>query len=239
MTRRLPLLRILLTAHLSFAAILWAVILLGTFAILAVIQVSSPWDVDRSIWHYAATQTTRWIPFALGIDAITTYLRPHLAHGRPRREFLAQLWPYFACLAMLLGLLVTFGYLIERWVYAGPGWSQTLLFAALFGDAHNYAGVLGAYTLTFLLWAVAGSLLAAAFLRNVLLGLILVPFAGALVAPSEFLVGLNGVPQFTELLEELDFPQNLGVVLSPAGLVLAGLAMWAILRRMPLRPRVT
>lgn len=238
MTKRLPMLRILLTAHLSFAVMIWAVMLVGTAVIMAVIEVSSGWDVDRSVWHYAATQVSRWIVFFCGIDAMTTYLRLHVAHGRTRGDFLRSLWPYFAGLAAPLGLLVTSGYLIERAVYALPGWRQEIMFAASFGDADNYLGIFGAYTLTLVLFAMAGALLAVAFLRSVLLGVMLIPFGLALVAPSEVLVGLNGVPQFTELLEELEWPQNLGVVLSPAGLVLAGVAIWAIVRRMPLRPSV-
>jgi hypothetical protein len=231
-------LRILLTAHLSFAAIVWAVMLVGTFAILAIMHVGGPAHIDRSIWHYTATQVTRWLAFFCGIDAITTYLRLHVAHGRTRGEFLRQLWPYLVGLAAPLGLATTLGYLTERGVYALGGWRQNIAFKASFGEADNYLGIFGAYTLTLVLFAMAGSLLAVAFTRGVLLGLVLVPFGVLIIAPSEILVGLNGVPRFTELLEELEFPQNLGVALSPAILALAGLAMWAIVRRMPLRPKV-
>lgn len=235
---RLPVLRALLTAHLSLVAIVWVIMILGTHVILAVYELSSPADMDRSIWHYAATQVSRWLAFFCGIDAITTYLRLHVAHGRTRGDFLRQLWPYFIGLAAPLGLLLTLGYLVERLAYGFAGGKQHIMFAASFGDAGNYPGIFGAYTLTMVLFAVTGSLLAVAFTRNVLLGLALIPFAVVLVAPSEVLVGLNGIPKFTELLEELDFPQGLVVALSPAGVVLAGVVIWGLMRRMPLRPRV-
>jgi hypothetical protein len=238
MTKRLPTLRILLTAHLSFAAIVWTVMLVGTFAILAAIHVTTGWDADRSVWHYMATQVSRWVAFFCGIDAIVSYLRPHVAHGRTRKDFLRQLWPYFVGLAAPLGLLITLGYLVERGVYGIPGWSQKIMFKASFGGAGNYLGIFGAYTLTLVLFAMAGALLAAAFSRGVLLGLVLIPFGVLLIAPSEVLVGLNGVPRFTELLEDLEFPQTLSIALAPPALVLAAVAMWAIVRRMPLLPKV-
>jgi hypothetical protein len=235
---RLPMLRTLLTAHLSFVAIVWVIMMLGTYVILAVHDMGSPVDMDRSIWHYVATQVSRWLAFFCGIDAITTYLRLHVAHGRTRGDFLRQLWPYFVGLAAPLALLLTVGYLAERLVYGLAGGRQAIVLATSFGDAGNYPGIFGAYTLTMGLFAVAGSLLAVAFTRNVLLGLALIPFGVVLIAPSEVLVGLNGIPLFAKMFEELNYPRSLVVTLSLAGVVLAGVAIWALMRRMPVRPRV-
>jgi hypothetical protein len=228
--------RVLLTSHLWFAALIWVAILAVSALVTTGIAI---WGhVDRSVWHYPAAQLTRWFAIALGIDAINTYLRLHLAHGRTRRDFLRQLWPYLACLAVGLALLVVLGFLLERGVYALAGWPHHTVFPTSFGSTGNVLGMVGAFTLMLLLWTVAGALFATAFTRNFLLGLLTIPFVLVIVSPSDHLVGTFGVPVIQEVVSALDLPPLTGIVTSLVWVVAGCAAVWGIARDMPLRPRV-
>ncbi|MBB4904159.1 hypothetical protein [Actinophytocola algeriensis] len=236
MTARWPLLRVLLTSHVSFLFILWLPAMLVSAAILAGVAL---WGtVDQSIWHYVATQVPRWVVLGLGVDAATTYLRLNLAHGRTRRDFLRQLWPYLAGLAVALAAMITIAYQIERGAFAMAGWHHRTPFATLFGDTGNVLGLLGVFTLMFLLWSIAGAMIAAGFTRNILLGFATIPLGLLIVAPSEVLVGLNGVPLFDTLTEPLRFPLLTAVAVCLGGAVVGCAATWGIVRDIPVRAKV-
>lgn len=236
MTARLPLLRVLLTSHVTFLFVLWLPTMVVSAAILAGVGL---WGtVDQSIWHYVATQVPRWVVVGLGVDAVTTYLRMNIAHGRTRRDFLRQLWPYFAALAVALAAMVTTAYQIERGVFAIFGWHHRLPFATLFGDTGNVPGLVGVFTLMFLLWSVAGVMIAAGFTRNMLLGFATIPLGLLIVAPSEVLVGLNGVPLFDTLTEPLRFPLLTAVAVCLGGAALGCAVIWGIVRDIPVRAKV-
>lgn len=237
MTGRWQLLRVLLTAHVSYALILAVPVALLAALIVGGIAIWG--DVDRSVWHYLATQAPRWLALGLGVDAVTTYLRVNLAHGRTRRDFLRQLGPYFAGLAIGLAAIVTTGYQVERALYAVFGWDQRLEFPTTFGDTGNVPGMLGAYSLSLLLWVIAGTMIAAAFTRNVLIGALTVLLGLVLVAPTEALVGLNGTPLFEKLTEHLAFPVATTVAVCLVGAALQYAATWGIVRDIPLRVKVT
>lgn len=234
---RWPMLGILLTAHLSFVLILWLLLVVVSGGITLGIAIWG--NVNQSIWHYVATQVPRWFALGLGIDAITTYLRLHVAHGNTRRDFARQLWPYAAAQAGALALLMAAGYLVERGVYALADWPHHLKYGAMFGSPGNVPGIVGSFTLALLPWTVAGALFAAAFLRNVLLGLITIPFGLLILTPAESMVGTDGLPLVRRLTETLALPSLTVVLLGVAGVLLGCAALWAIVRDIPLRPRVT
>lgn len=236
MTARWPMLRVLLSAHVGLSIILWLPAMVLSALILAGVGI---WGtVDRSIWHYIAAQVPRWFALSLGVDAITTYLRLNLAHGRTRREFLRQLWPYFVGLAAAIAVLVTITYQLERGVFALLGWDHRLAEPAQFGGTGNILGILGTYTLMFLLWTAAGAMIAAGFTRNVLLGVVTIPIGLLIVAPTEVVAGINGVPLFNRLTDQLDFPMLTTIAVSLGGGVLACAVTWSIVRDIPVREKV-
>lgn len=237
MTGRWQLLRILLTAHVTYALIL-AVPVMVLFALI-VGGIALWGEVDRSIWHYLATQAPRWLALGLGVDAVVTYLRINLAHGRTRRDFLRQLGPYFVGLAVGLGVIVTLCYQVERALYAIFGWDQRLVFPTTFDGTGDIAGMLGAYSVSLLPWALAGAMITAAFMRNVVVGVLSVLFGLVLAAPTEALVGLNGTPLFENLTEHLAFPVATTVAVCLVGAALQYAATWGIVRDIPLRVKVT
>jgi hypothetical protein len=236
MTKRWGTLRILLTAHWWFVALAFVVLFVGTALVTVVVSV---WvDVNASIWHFVASQWTQWVVFGLGTDVISTYLRVHVAHGRTRRDFLRQLAPYFVGVAGLFGLLVAIGYLLERGLYAALGWRQSFPDPGVFDTPGDFFGLAGGFAVTFLLWLLGGALLTAAFNRNVLLGLVLIPFGLLLASLGELLVGRSLIPLFhvAELLRLDGFPRvAVGVALLAAA---CGL-LWGIVRDIPVRVKVT
>jgi hypothetical protein len=236
MTARWPLLRVLLTGHVAYIVLSWLVFLAVSAVILTGVALWG--QVGNSVWHYLVTQVPRWFALGLGIDVITTYLRLHIAHGRTRRDFLRQLLPYFPCFAVCFAALVTIGYQLERGVYALAGWEHRTAFPTLFGDTGNVLGMLGVFTLMLMLWSIAGVMIAAGFTRDMFLGFVTIPFGLLIVAPSEVLVGLNGVPLFDRLTEPLQLPLLTAVAVGLGGGVLGCAAVWGIVRDMPMRPKV-
>lgn len=236
-TSRWPTFRVMLTAHLAFALLVALVIAVGTAAVTAGLAV---WGhVDRSIWHYGVTQILRWFVLALGVDAITTYLRLQIAHGRTRGDFLRQLWPYLVALATSFALLVAVGYLVEGGVYSLADTPHALPTPTMFGTTGNIPGIIGAFALMFLLWVIAGVLLAAAFTRNFLLGLLTVPVGLLIVVPSELLAGTTWVPLLQNLPEAWQLSTTTSVLLGLVAIAVGVTAIWGIVRDMPMRPRVT
>lgn len=236
MTARWPVLRVMLSAHVGLSIILWVPAMALSALILTGIGI---WGtVDRSIWHYLASQGPRWFALSLGVDAITTYLRLNLAHGRTRREFLRQLWPYFVGLAVALAVLVTITYQIERGAFELLGWEHSMADPAQFGDTANIPGILGVYTLMFLLWTAGGAMIAAGFTRNVILGAATIPIGLLIVAPTELVAGINGVALFNRLTGQLDAPMLTTIAVSLGGAALACAVTWAIVRDMPVREKV-
>jgi hypothetical protein len=229
---RRPTLRILVRAHLSFLMIIW----LALAVISALISTGlSRWDpLHDSTWYTVGTQVPRWFLLGLGVDAITTYLRLHIAHGRTRRDFLRQLWPYALVLSAASGLLAAVGFFVESAAYGLTRLPAGLVFA----DTTAFFAIFGAYALVFLLWTAVGVLLGAAFVHNALLGVATIPLAVLVVLPGEMLLRVNGVPLFADLSTRLDLPVLANVGLAAGTLALAGAAVWAISRDMPMRPKV-
>lgn len=237
MNRLWPTFRIMLAGHLWFMSFLWLGLLVLTAGITAGIAI---WGtVDRSVWHYMSTQVMRWIVAGLGYDAIVTYLRLSVANGRTRKDFLRQLFPYLAVLAVASALMTTIGYQIERGVYALAGWPHELTTPTTFGTTGNIPGIIGSFAFMFALWAVAGAMFTAAYQRHVLLGLLAIPLAFAIISPGEYVAGTDGVPFVQDMTEALLLPAAASIGFGLLAMVVGGAAIWGIVRDMPLRPRVT
>jgi hypothetical protein len=236
MNRLWPTLRTMLTAHLWFMSFLWLGLLVLTAGIVGGIAI---WGtVDRSVWHYMSTQVMRWIVAGLAYDAITTYLRLSIANGRTRKDFLRQLFPYLAVLAVATALMATIGYQVERGVYALADWPQEMMNPTMFGTTGNIAGIIGAFTLMFALWAVVGAMFTAAYNRHALLGLLAIPLAFAIISPGEYVAGTDGVPFLQDVTEALLLPDAASIGFGLLGMVVGSVAIWGIVRDTPVRPRV-
>lgn len=235
--RRWPTLGVLLTGHLAFAVLAWLVLVAGIAVVTTAIAIGA--QPDRSVWHYVATQVPRWFALGLGVDAIVTYLRLHLSHGRTRKDFLRQLMPYLVVLPVGMAVLVSLGYLAERGVYALTGWSQNIPANVLFDSTANVPGMMAAFSLQLLPWTVAGALLGAAFMRSMSLGFLTIPVAFGMVALNELLMGVKSGPFFREVVQVWRLELGTSLSLTVAAAVLGAAFIWGIVRDIPLRPRVT
>ncbi len=230
-----PLLRILLTSHLSFLALLWVLFTVGIGLVIGGVALATPGRPD-SIWHHAAAQAPRWLLFGLGIDAVNTHLRLQLAHGGTRRSYLGQTTAYTVVLGGAAAALITVGYLAERGLYALLGWPQRLSGESLFATAGQYHVIFGTYWLTFLMWTVAGTLIALGFFRWNMGGVLTIPIGLLLVVPAIVAVGNSGLPLISR--EAAGHNPSIGVLLIAfAALFAAGIALiWAIVRNVPMKP---
>jgi hypothetical protein len=227
---------ILLSAHVTFVLILWLV--LGVVSALITTGIGVFGYVPESIWDYVATQVPRWFLLGIGGDAISTYLRLHLANGRTRGDFLRQLWPYFVGLAVVAAALQTVGYLIEGGVYAAAGWPHRPQSAVLFSSSDDFVGIFATHTLFLLLWTMVGALISVAFIKGPLTGLLTLPLAVLVVAPGESLLGANGFLGIGNILSEVGVSTAAGAVWGVAAAAACCAAIWGIARDIPLRPKV-
>lgn len=232
---RWPLLRILLTSHLAFFAMLWALFAVGVGLVAGGIAVFGDGPTS-SIWHHVVTQAARWLMFGLGIDAVTTYLRLQLAHGGTRRSYFAQTSVHTVLLAGGSAALVTLGYLLERGVYALLGRPQRLSGDSLFATAGEYHVIFGTFWLTFVMWTLAGTLIGLGFFRWNMGGVLTIPLGVLLVVPAVVAASDTGLPLIGQRLAGIDLSPGLLLAVF-AGCFAAGLGLiWALVRDVPMKP---
>jgi hypothetical protein len=235
--KRWPLLRVLLTEHLPFVAVLWVLFTVVALVVAGIIAVASP-GVTTSVLHHMTTQAPRWLMFGLGIDAVSSYLRMQLAHGRTRREYLGQALLYAVVLSGFTAVLITIGYLLERGYYAVFGWSQRLSREAAFTAADQYPAILGTFWLSFLMWTIAGIVIGLGFFRGREIGFLTILAGIAIVLPSVALFRDGGLPILGAVI--VDYRITVGVLIAACAamfVVAVGMA-WAIVRDVPMKAEV-
>ncbi|GAB3458472.1 hypothetical protein [Actinophytocola sediminis] len=229
--KRWPLLRVLLTGHLMFTAVLWVLFTVAVLVITGVIFIAG--GVPDSVMHQAAAQAPRWLLFGLGIDVVSTYLRMQLAHGRTRREFTGQALAYAVIMAGATAVLLTVSYLIEHGVYAMFNLSQRNWATDVLPSAGLYPTIFGTYWLSLLLWTFAGLIIGLGFFRSTALGLLSIPAGIVLVAPSITLNAEAGLPFIGDRL--VDLGPNVALAVSAGLLVVGGWLVWTSVRKVPMK----
>lgn len=215
---------------LAFVVLLWV----GYFAVVLAITVAIAifGTVTESAWE-KATQLPRWFAFGIGIWLTGVYLRLYVAHGRTRREFIWRASVYMVVFATALAALTTLGYLLEMVVYRLAGWPQTLSWDHVFTSAGQVVPILAAYLLTFLVWTVAGALIAASFHRLYWFGLVItVPLGLLLVGTIEVAVGSRYLGPLTFIAIGSATSFSVASVLGVGGFLLGLAATWALVRNM-------
>lgn len=233
--QRWPTLRVTLSAHLPFIAVLWVLFTVVALVIAGVVGMTN--GMPDSVVHDAATQAPRWLLFGLGLDLVGTYLRLQLAHGRTRREFLGQAVAHAVLISGFAAVLVTLCYLAERALYAILDWPQTLDRTGLFTAADQYPVIFGAYWLALLLWTAAGVLIGLGFFRSSGAGVPTIPLGLVVVLPSIVVVGNSGLPFLGDELAGVGL-STAAVLGASAGLfVLAVGLAWAMVRDVPMKTK--
>jgi hypothetical protein len=218
---------------LAMVVILW----LGFFLLVEVIAgvFSTYRTVDGSLWE-PMTQLPRWFAFGNGLWLTGVYLRLHVAHGQTRRGFMRQASVYLVAFAALLATLTTLGYVMELAIYRMVGWPQSFSRDYLFDSTFQVAPILFTYWLVYLVWTVAGTLIAATYRRLHWYGLIVVaPFCLAIIVGIELAVGARYFAPLT--LTDIQFTNSapLALLLGIGGFAVSLAATWALVRNMPFR----
>lgn len=229
---RWPLLRVLLSAHLTFLVMLWAMF---TLLILVITTILVLVDADTdNIMHMVAAQAPRWLLFGLGLDAVSTYLRIHLAHGRTRREFTGQALANAGILSGVAALLLTAGYALEygmRALYDQFGWHSRV--DGL--DPSTLPQAFGTYWLSLLMWTVAGLVIGLGFFRSPAHGIFSIPLGIVIVLPSIIANRDGGLPFLGDWVVDLDLGAGEMMAASGVLLVASALLLWRTVRRVPMK----
>lgn len=230
--RRWPLLRVMLSTHLPFTAMLWAMFTLLILVITTILALTSA-DTEN-IMRMLSSQAPRWLLFGLGIDAVSTYLRIHLAHGRTRREFTGQALGYAGILSGFAAVLITAGFALEfglRAVFDGLDWYTRVERT----QAGELPEIFGTFWLSLLMWTVAGLIIGLGFFRSPAHGLFTIPVGVVIVAPSITTNPNAGLPFLGDRI--IDFDLGAGEMVGASALLLVAGAslMWVIVRRVPMK----
>lgn len=228
----------LLTALSFFGAMVWA----GFYVLVVAITVAIATfgTLTQSVWEQAM-QVPRWFVLSVGVSLVTKFMPMYLAHGQTRRVFGLHAAVSALLLSGFYALLMVAGYLLEWLLYGLAGWPQALELPHLFTEPTQVPLVFVECLTEFLAWTGAGILIASAYYRWRIGGLLLsIPLGVGLIVLTAGAVGAEfGLP-LGNLKLGVDLSSTPGVAIG-TGLVafVLGLALsWAIIRDVPLRNRL-
>jgi hypothetical protein len=158
LAKRWPIGHLLLTTHLPFLLICWAVLValaglvLTAVAIFGTVRIST---ID------VGGQILRWLALGYGAHLTFTVLPIYLAHGQTRREFLLQAPVYqFVATGVLAGC-TTIAYAGESLLYRANGWPQALAEDRIYNAASEYPLIFLSYWGMLMVWMLTGSFIGA------------------------------------------------------------------------------
>jgi hypothetical protein len=217
---------------LAFAVLVWLAFFLTACAILTGRAIFG--TVAGSAWE-SVTMLPRLFAVGTGFWLTWVYLRLHVTHGQTRQGFMRRASVYQAAFAALLAALTTLSYLIELAVYRIAGWAHGFSSRGyLFDSAAQVGPILLTYWLVYLVWTVAGALIAAAIRRRSWFGGVLsIPLGIVMIDGIEIVVGAR----FHTPLQivNIEWAGSLPLALALGiGAFLVGLAAtWALVRDIP------
>lgn len=226
--------RLLFATHLPLLLVLWAifaVIVVGVGIGLAIFN-----TVTFSVWD-GATKVVRWFALGYGIYLIHHLLPTLIAHGQTRRTFMLQASLFTVVATIVLGALMTLGYVLETAVYRALDWQPALTAAQAFISVGRLPMTFFTCLAMFLVWTVSGALLGAGFYRAEELALVTLPIALLLISAAGVAIGYTGLPFIGIFIDRLDIPLAVAGPLSAGAFLLGLWLIWVIVRDIPLRKR--
>ena len=169
---------------LPFTLILWGayfVVVMGGAVATAILHRGAFWQgtyrESISVWEWAFP-LLRLIAFVIGLLLIGFYLRLHVAHGQTRRGFMSQATVYVLVCSAAFAALTTLGFELERAMYQSREWSYLVMADQYAYGPTRFPGVFFKVGAEFVMFMVAGMLIAAGFRRFKLVGALLtIPLA--------------------------------------------------------------
>jgi hypothetical protein len=226
--------RLLLTTHLPFLALCWAVFAGAVLVLTVGIQVLTA--ISQSVWD-PAVSFVRWFALGYGVYFVYRMLPVYVAHGRTRREFLGAMATFVPVAAAMVAALLTLGLALESVLYRVMDWPQQVPAERLFDAPGQYPLVFLTYWAMLVVWTTIGLLLGAGFYRSEGRELLVVALGLAMVVVTGYAIGFNGLPLVGAVVDVADLPLAGALGLCLAGLLPGVAATWALVRDLPIRTR--
>lgn len=194
-------------------------------------------DVTYSVWSVIVGVSVWYGAFVAGYF-MHEILPKLVTYGRTRRDSAIEATLFCGILAVLLAVLVTIGFQLERALYAIGDWSQGTPESPFYSSYSNVFGLLVDQLLTLGVWVAAGAMIGAAFYRGSERGI------GAVVL-AVIIVGATGNADSTtwkplSILAD-HVPWNSGaptiLVAALVGIAVAVVITWGNVKDMPIRTK--
>ena len=104
----------------------WFVGIFGTLWIGAVLVAAQFGPLEQSMAQFARQGST-WFPFSVSISVMTAYHAAHIAAGMTRRSLGAAMLVVSAAMSVLVSVVVTALFWIERLLYDSLGWRHSII----------------------------------------------------------------------------------------------------------------
>jgi hypothetical protein len=193
--------------------------------------------LNGSVWD-PISSISYWYAAFIGGYAMYELLPKFVAHGRTRRDSAIEMAILGVIHALVLALVITVGFAIERGVFDLFGWPQGTPEDRMIDSFTNYPGIFLESLMSLAVWTVAGALIGMGFYRDsgrgsmaivitIVLGALLSAATGASNGPLMFMVESLGDGWGTPLV----------VVMSLVSLVVATVVTWIYARDVPLRSK--
>jgi hypothetical protein len=226
--------RLLLTTHLPFLLLCWAVF--AAAVLLLTIGIDLRTTITQSVWDPAVT-IVRWFALGYGVYFVYRMLPVYVAHGRTRHEFLRSMATFVLVAATMVAALLTLGLALESVLYRVMDWPQRVPAERLFDSPGQYPMVFLTYWAMLVIWTTIGLLLGAGFYRSGGSVLVVIALGLAMVVVTGYAIGFNGLPFVGAVVDVADVPLAQSLALCLAGLLPGAAATWALVRDIPIRNR--
>jgi hypothetical protein len=226
--------RLLLTTHLPFLLLCWAVF--AAAVLLLTIGIDLRTTITQSVWDPAVT-IVRWFALGYGVYFVYRMLPVYVAHGRTRHEFLRSMATFVLVAATMVAALLTLGLALESVLYRVMDWPQRVPAERLFDSPGQYPMVFLTYWAMLVIWTTIGLLLGAGFYRSGGSELVVIALGLAMVVVTGYAIGFNGLPFVGAVVDVADVPLAQSLALCLAGLLPGAAATWALVRDIPIRNR--
>jgi hypothetical protein len=226
--------RLLLTTHLPFLLLCWAVFAAAVLVVTIGIDLRT--TITQSVWDPAVT-IVRWFALGYGVYFVYRMLPVYVAHGRTRHEFLRSMTVFVLVATAMVAALLTFGLALESVLYRVMDWPQRVPAERLFDSPGQYPLVFLTYWAMLVIWTTIGLLLGAGFYRSGGSELVVIALGLAMVMVTGYAIGFNGLPFVGAVVDVADVPPAQTLALCLAGLLPGAAATWALVRDIPIRNR--
>ena len=210
--------------HLAWLAWVWlafGVVVLGAIGAYGVFGDGS---VHDSLWQNFAAGWQRWVVLAAGFATTHTFAPMLIGNGVTRAQMSSSVLVTMVVLAVLGGLYITVGYLIEGALFGANDWTHTLDGGGRHLGARMIAGLGVRYALVLAVSFAAGWLMGLGFYRfGTEVGLpLIVPCALPIVAVELLLLDGTGGLGLGPMQDWAGPPLAVGALASAAVIALTG-----------------